>query len=145
MGHRRSGRWPGLCLSLALAPVYASAASQHKPNVIVIVADDLGHADLGFTGAKDIPTPHLDALARAGVVFENGYVTHPFCSPTRAALLTGRYQQRYGHEYNPPYDTHNPVLGLATDETTLPQLMKDAGYTTAAIGKWHLGATPAHH
>src|SRR5688572_22824151 len=73
------------------------------PNVIVILADDLGYADVGFQGCKDIPTPNLDSLAQRSVRCTNGYVTHPFCSPTRAGLMTGRYQQRFGHENNPAW------------------------------------------
>ncbi|CAN5793240.1 hypothetical protein BH11VER1_BH11VER1_23950 [soil metagenome] len=76
-----------------------------KPNVIFIVADDMGNADTGFQGSKDIPTPNLDALAHSGVRCTNGYVSHPFCSPTRAGLMTGRYQQRFGHENNPVFNT----------------------------------------
>ena len=79
----------------------AAAAGARRPNIVVLVADDLGYADLGFQGGKDIPTPHLDALAAAGVRCTNGYVSGPYCSPTRAGLLTGRYQQRFGHEFNP--------------------------------------------
>ena len=79
----------------------AAADSGRRPNVIVIIADDVGYADFGFHGCKDIPTPHLDALAKGGVRCTDAYVSCPVCSPTRAGILTGRYQQRYGHEYNP--------------------------------------------
>ncbi len=115
------------------------------PNVIVILADDLGYADLGFQACKDIPTPHLDALAKSGVRFTNAYVSHPFCSPTRAGLLTGRYQQRFGHENNPRYDPTDPVLGLPLDQVTIADVLKSSGYATGIAGKWHLGATPKHH
>ena len=115
------------------------------PNVLVIVADDLGYADVGFNGCKDIATPNLDALAKRGLRCLNGYVTHPFCSPTRAALLTGRYQQRFGHENNPKWDPADTVAGLPVKETTLPQVLKSAGYKTGAVGKWHLGAHPQFH
>ena len=123
----------------------AAAPSAAKPNVVVIVADDLGYADLGFQGCKDIPTPHLDALARAGVVCTSGYVTHPFCSPTRAALLTGRYQQRFGHENNPTWLPDDATVGLPLDQTTVADAMAAAGYKTGAVGKWHLGAHPSFH
>src|SRR5262245_43492784 len=73
-------------------------AAGDKPNIVVILADDLGFADLGFQGSREIRTPHIDTIAHGGVRFKNGYVSHPFCSPTRAGLLTGRYQQRFGHE-----------------------------------------------
>ena len=82
-------------------PSPAVSLAQSKPNILVIVGDDMGYADVGFHGCKDIPTPILDALAAAGVRFTNGYVSGPYCSPTRAGLLTGRYQQRFGHEFNP--------------------------------------------
>src|SRR4051812_13158401 len=87
-----------LCGVATLAPAgLAEEGKRKKPNVLIIVADDLGYADLGCQGCKDIPTPNIDAIARAGVRFTDGYVTCPVCSPTRAGLLTGRYQQRFGH------------------------------------------------
>ena len=91
------------CFNLAslVASLATIAVAGDRPNVLIVVADDLGYADLGFQGCKDISTPNLDGLAKSGVKCISGYVTHPFCSPTRAALLTGRYQQRFGHENNP--------------------------------------------
>jgi arylsulfatase A-like enzyme len=93
---------------LLLAPIVALGCSSEllladapTPNILVIVGDDMGYADVGFHGCKDIPTPNLDALAASGVRFTNGYVSGPYCSPTRAGLLTGRYQTRFGHEFNP--------------------------------------------
>lgn len=80
------------------------AGARVQPNILLIVSDDQGYSDTGFQGSKDIPTPHLDALAASGVRCTSGYVSNPFCSPTRAGLLTGRYQQRFGHENNPFYD-----------------------------------------
>ncbi|MBI3679994.1 MAG: sulfatase [Acidobacteria bacterium] len=130
-----------LASPLAALPLRAA----RRPNILILLADDLGFADLGFQGSNEIPTPHLDTLARTGVRFTNGYVSHPFCSPTRAGLMTGRYQQRFGHENNPRYDPRDEVSGLPTDQITLAQLLKDAGYATGLFGKWHLGAAPRFH
>ena len=139
------------CLILAVvlsappASVHANDAPASKPNILVILADDLGYADVGFNGCRDIPTPHIDTLAKSGVRCTSGYVTHPFCSPTRAALLTGRYQQRFGHENNPAWLPQSTVAGLPVSQTTLPQVLKTAGYATGCVGKWHLGAHPQFH
>jgi len=93
-------------LALPAASPSSSPAAElaRKPNLVILLADDLGYADLGFQGCKDIPTPNLDALAKSGVRCTNGYVSGPYCSPTRAGLLTGRYQTRFGHEFNPAQD-----------------------------------------
>ncbi|MFM9167169.1 MAG: sulfatase-like hydrolase/transferase [Verrucomicrobiota bacterium] len=122
-------------LLLCLTVLTAFAAD--RPNILVIVGDDMGYADVGFHGCKDVPTPHLDALAASGVRFTNGYVTGPYCSPTRAGLLTGRYQTRFGHEYNP-----SGAQGLPLTESTLPDRLREAGYVTGMVGKWHLGSQP---
>ncbi len=110
-----------------------------KPNILIIVSDDQGWGDVGFNGGTDIPTPHLDRLANEGISFESGYASHPYCSPSRAGLLTGRYQQRFGHENNTPYSQADPDAGLPLDELVLSELLKSNGYQTCAIGKWHLG------
>ena len=128
-------------LAVICAPALLLAASAARPNILLIVGDDMGYADVGFHGCKDIPTPNLDALAASGVRFTNGYVTGPYCSPTRSALLTGRYQTRYGHEFNPT----GPVAGMPVAETTLADRLKAAGYATGLVGKWHLGNQPAMH
>jgi arylsulfatase A-like enzyme len=132
-------------LILAVATSTTFAGPGERPNVVVIVADDLGYADVGFQGCKDIPTPHLDGLARSGIICTNGYVSHPFCAPSRAGLLTGRYQQRFGFEHNPPWLPEDPNVGLPLDQTTVAEVMREAGYVTGAIGKWHLGADPVFH
>ncbi len=135
----------GLLIRAAPAAAAVGAEPLPKPNIVLIVADDLGYADVGFHGCKDIPTPRLDALAASSVHCTSGYVTHPFCSPTRAALLTGRYQQRFGHENNPKWLPQDDRVGLPRDQTTLADAMRRAGYLTAAVGKWHLGAHPSFH
>ncbi|MEO6034013.1 MAG: sulfatase-like hydrolase/transferase [Verrucomicrobiota bacterium] len=131
-----------LCSALALVSAFgAVAAEKKKPNILFIVGDDMGYADVGFQGARDIPTPNLDALAKSGVRFTSGYVSAPYCSPCRAGLLTGRYQQKFGHEFNP----NGPGTGMPLTETTIANRLKAAGYTTGLVGKWHLGNIPAMH
>ena len=125
-----------VCTWLATTNVFAA-----QPNILLIVGDDMGFADVGFHGCRDIPTPNLDALAASGVRFTSGYVSGPYCSPTRAGLLTGRYQTRFGHEFNPSGGKN----GLPLTETTIADRLKAAGYITGLVGKWHLGANPAMH
>ncbi len=122
-----------------------SRAEDKRPNILFIVADDLGYADLGFQGGKDIPTPHIDSIAASGTRFSCGYVSGPYCSPTRAGLLTGRYQQRFGHEFNPGGEGGAGALGLPVTETTIADRLKGAGYATGLVGKWHLGSAPQFH
>ncbi len=130
---------------LAACASTAFAAAASRPNILLVVVDDLGYRDLGFQGATDAKSPHIDALAKSGIRCTNAYVSHPFCSPTRAGMLTGRYQQRFGHENNPVYNPNDEVSGLPTDQITIAQTLQSAGYRTGHIGKWHLGAAPKFH
>lgn len=139
-----AGCWlfPGASVRAADAP-----AIKTRPNILIIVSDDQGYADLGVQGGKDIPTPNIDALANAGTRFTSGYVSGPYCSPTRAGLLTGRYQQRFGHEFNPGQQAAQGgvELGLSLNERTLADKLRSAGYRTGLVGKWHLGNGPKFH
>lgn len=129
-----------ILVSAVIALASGIAAAADRPNILFIVSDDQGYADVGFHGCKEIPTPGLDSLAASGVRFSNGYVSGPYCSPTRAGLMTGRYQQRFGHEFNP-----SGKQGLPLAETTVADRLKAAGYATGLVGKWHLGSEPAMH
>ena len=131
-------------LLVVVACVHTSSAQVRRPNIVMIVGDDMGYADIGVHGSKDIPTPHIDALAKGGVRFTDAYVTGPHCSPTRAGLLTGRYQQRFGHEVNMGADA-GPNSGLPPSERTIADRLKAAGYRTALFGKWHLGSAAHLH
>jgi arylsulfatase A-like enzyme len=128
-----------ILLALTLCGSLVTAAE--KPNIIAILVDDIGVGDFGFTGGKDFPTPHLDQFAREGCIFKNGYA-NPMCSPSRAAMLTGRYTQRFGVEDNRPLD--GQLTGMDVREIMLPQKLRDLGYHTRLIGKWHLGQGAKH-
>jgi len=116
-----------------------------KPNLIVIMTDDMGYADVGFNGCTDIPTPNIDRIADQGVKFTEGYVTFPVCGPSRAGFLTGRYQDRFGFTTNPSIDPGNPISGLPVEEETMAQVLRKANYKSAIIGKWHMGTHPNFH
>lgn len=123
---------------MGMASGFAAAPAERQPNLVLIVADDLGYADVGFHGSKDVETPHLDRLARQGVRSTNAYVTAPQCSPTRAGLMTGLYQQRFGYEHIAPDRFEK---GLPPELKIMPAYLREAGYYTGLIGKWHLGHT----
>ncbi len=125
-----------------------TAPSAERPNVVLIVADDLGYGDVGAYGGETIATPHLDALAGAGVRLTDGHVSAAVCSPSRAGLMTGRYQSRFGYEYNPSFNFESGPeagLGLPVTETTLADALRGAGYATGLVGKWHLGIHDRYH
>jgi len=127
--------------ALALGSVRPSNATETKPNVLLIVCDDVGWGEFGFQGGTDIPTPHIDSIAANGVRFPQGYVSCPVCSPSRAGLMTGRYQTRFGHESN----SGMKKLGLDVREKTIADRLKPLGYATCAVGKWHLGEVSQYH
>ncbi|QCX40321.1 N-acetylgalactosamine-6-sulfatase [Aureibaculum algae] len=131
-----------LILVMLLLISYAGIAQKDKkPNVLIILSDDQGWGDVGFNGGTDIPTRNLDNLAKEGVVFSQGYATHPYCSPSRAGLLSGRYQQEFGHENNPENEVQDDSsnIGLPLNELLISELLQKNEYQTCAIGKWHLG------
>ena len=132
-----------LALAAACLTAGAGAQSQRSPNIVVIVADDMGYADFGVHGSRDIRTPNIDALAREGIRFTDAYVSGPYCSPTRAGMMTGRYPQRFGHEFN--LGPMHAEFGLPVEETTIADHLKTAGYRTAIFGKWHLGVGEKYH
>jgi arylsulfatase A-like enzyme len=134
------------CMIVQTARVIAQRATpqaQRQPNVVLIIMDDLGYGDIGSYGVKDARTPNLDRLAREGVRFTNAYSNGANCSPTRAALISGRYQQRVGIEW--PLNTTNDLdRGLPVTGVSLPALLKGKGYATGLVGKWHLGFKPEY-
>lgn len=141
MNKIRSAKYFSLA-SLALLLNFSSCSLNEpskQPNIIVLLVDDAGYADFGFNGSKDLLTPNIDKLAAQGVIFTDAHVSASVCGPSRAGLMTGRYQQRFGFECNP--NNHN---GISLNETTIASALKKAGYTTAAFGKWHLGAEPGY-
>ncbi|MFW5708511.1 MAG: sulfatase-like hydrolase/transferase, partial [Bacteroidota bacterium] len=116
-----------------------------RPNVIVILTDDQGYADVGFNGSKEIPTPNIDRIAANGVTFTRGYVTYAVCGPSRAGLLTGRYQDRFGFGRNPLFTPNDPSEGLPLNQETLADVLGQQGYTSSVLGKWHMGAHPTQY
>ncbi|MCG9972558.1 sulfatase-like hydrolase/transferase [Christiangramia crocea] len=116
-----------------------------RPNIIVIVADDAGYIDFGFMGSDDLDTPEIDALAADGVIFTDAHVTATVCAPSRAGLITGRYQQRMGFEANGTGDGSSGDIGLSPDAITMAGIFKQNSYKTIALGKWHLGSEASDH
>ena len=137
-------------VAFLFSPSETADAATSPPNILVILADDMGYGDTGFMGSQSLETPNLDSLARSGVYCSQAYVTSPVCSPSRAGLMTGRDPRRFGYEENlnqssPNYDTRPELLGLAPGEHTLGDHLGHAGFATALIGKWHLGLGQGFH
>ncbi len=125
--------------SVSLTLFSQSIVKKRKPNIVIIVADDQGYADVSYNPyhQKEVHTPGIDALAKSGIKFTSGYVSGFVCSPTRTGLMTGRYQHRMGL-----YTAGGAGSGVPLDEKFIPQYLKPAGYVSGAFGKWHLGLTP---
>ncbi|MEO0483512.1 MAG: sulfatase-like hydrolase/transferase, partial [Planctomycetota bacterium] len=147
-------RW--LATSAVAFTTVAGAAESVKParaagpNILVILADDMGYGDLGCMGSEHLRTPHLDALASRGIRFTQAYVPSAVCSPSRAGILTGRDPRRFGYEGNlnknaESYAANPALLGLPESEITMASHLREAGYSTALIGKWHQGVQPQFH
>ncbi len=134
--------WIAVLLSIIGIVRQTGTGQSPRPNILLIVSDDLGYADIGVYGGQDIPTPNIDRIAREGVRFTNAYVSGPYCSPTRAGLMTGRYPQRFGYEFQPDGSME---FGLPLTEQTMADRLKAAGYRTAVFGKWHLGTGERFH
>ncbi len=134
-----------LILSMAICLVNFLCFAQKKntqtsPNIIIVLADDLGYNDVSFNGSTEIPTPNIDRIANNGVKFTNGYVSYAVCGPSRAGLITGRYQGRFGFSRNPLFAPNDPSQGLPLSEETMAKTLSRGGYKSLALGKWHLGA-----
>ena len=140
-------RFLSTLFAMVIAVAFASLGNASKqPNVIVLLADDLGYGELSIQGNPEIPTPHIDSIAANGVRFTNGYVTGPNCSPSRAGFFSGRIPTRFGYENNPIGERNeDPAIGFPASEVTIAETLLEAGYVTGVIGKWHLGGTAAYH
>ena len=123
----------------------SAIATPKKPNILVILADDLGYSDVGFNGSKDIQTPNLDVLAKNGTIFTSAYVSHPFCGPSRTSLMTGRYAHKIGAQFNLPPNSETIGEGISLKETFISKVLQNSGYQTGIMGKWHLGAVQKYH
>lgn len=143
LGHRRySAAVVRASLVAILLGLSTLSSRAEPPNLVIILTDDQGYADVGFNGCQDIPTPHIDRIASEGVRCTNAYVTHSVCGPSRAALITGRYQCRFGASRNPTADPSVPNNGVPKEQKNLAELLAPRGYRSMAVGKWHLGTHP---
>ncbi len=129
-----------LTASIVLS-AFQKKQDKDRPNIIVILVDDAGYADFGFMGSKDLLTPNIDKLAQQSILFTDAHVTASVCSPSRAGLLTGKYQQRFGYECN----EGDGYTGMDTAQFIIPRILQQQGYATAAFGKWHLGFETTQH
>lgn len=125
--------------------VTSKIVTPEKPNILMVLCDDLGYSDVGFNGSKDIMTPALDALAHNGTIFTSAYVAHPFCGPSRASLMTGLYAHKIGAQFNLPPNSETIGQGISLKEPFISKILDQSGYYTGLIGKWHLGANPEFH
>ena len=141
-----SSALPSSGSSFFLLAFGCTASTQAKgPNLIIILTDDQGYADVGFNGSTEILTPNIDTIAANGVRFTNGYVSYPVCAPSRAGLLTGRYQGRFGFTTNPTINPAEESAGIPVEEKNIAEILSQVGYTSAIVGKWHMGTHPRHH
>ncbi len=134
-----------LLLGVSLFAAASAGCSANEPNIVLIHVDDLGYNDVGFNGAVEISTPHIDRLAREGVIFANGYAAASLCSPSRVGLMTGRYPDRFGVVTSFAHAPFDHAHGLPLEATTFATHLRNAGYRTGLIGKWHLGSAPPFH
>ena len=146
-----SGNSLSIVFVISLCQLFSNVSAQktyNKPNFVIILADDLGYGDLGYTGSTQIKTPHIDALAKSGIQFMQGYVSAPVCGPSRAGLMTGRNQVNFGFDNNPIVDLpqyDKNYIGVPISEKTIADRLSDLGYVNGLIGKWHLGEADQFH